>query len=45
MNQLVRDLRVESLILSPLTPTVGAEVSGIDPAAPLDVAVTGDRPR
>ncbi|MDQ0464172.1 taurine dioxygenase [Caulobacter ginsengisoli] len=36
MNQLVRNLTVDSLTLSPLTPTIGAEVSGIDLAQPLD---------
>jgi taurine dioxygenase len=36
MNQLVRNLTLDSLTLSPLTPTIGAEVSGIDLAQPLD---------
>lgn len=35
MNQLVRNLTLDSLTLSPLTPTIGAEVSGIDLAQPL----------
>ena len=35
MNQLVRTLEVEGLNLAPLTPTIGAEVSGIDLAKPL----------
>ena len=30
MNQLVRSLQLEGLSLTPLTPTIGAEVSGID---------------
>lgn len=36
MNQLVRNLTLDSLTLSPLTPTIGAEVSGIDLSRPLD---------
>lgn len=36
MNQLVRNLTLDSLTLSPLTPTIGAEVSGIDLSQPLD---------
>jgi taurine dioxygenase len=35
MNQLVRTLELEGLSLAPLTPTIGAEVSGIDLARPL----------
>jgi taurine dioxygenase len=41
MNQLVRTLQVEGLSLAPLTPTIGAEVSGVDltrPLAPADKA-------
>jgi taurine dioxygenase len=38
MNQLVRTLEVEGLVLTPLTPTIGAEVSGIDLAEPLSPA-------
>jgi taurine dioxygenase len=38
MNQLVRDLRIDSLTLTPLTPTIGAEVSGVDLSQPLDAA-------
>jgi taurine dioxygenase len=38
MNQLVRTLEVEGLSLAPLTPTIGAEVSGLDLAAPLPPA-------
>jgi taurine dioxygenase len=38
MNQLVRTLQVEDLSLAPLTPTIGAEVSGIDLARPLSSA-------
>jgi taurine dioxygenase len=36
MNQLVRNLRVSTFSLSPLTPTIGAEVADIDLAQPLD---------
>ena len=35
MNQFVRTLDLEGLSLMPLTPTIGAEVSGIDLAHPL----------
>ena len=35
MNQFVRTLDLEGLSLMPLTPTIGAEVSGIDLAQPL----------
>jgi taurine dioxygenase len=38
MNKLVRDLRIEALTLAPLTPTIGAEVSGVDLAEPVDAA-------
>ena len=38
MNQLVRELRVEALTVAPLTPTIGAEVAGVDLAEPLDAA-------
>ena len=38
MNQLVRTLQVEDLVLTPLTPTIGAEVSWIDLAEPLSPA-------
>ncbi|HZC16251.1 MAG TPA: TauD/TfdA family dioxygenase [Caulobacteraceae bacterium] len=41
MNQLVRDLKIDSLTLTPLTPTIGAEVSGIDLSQPLDAAARG----
>ena len=41
MNQLVRNLRLESLTLTPLTPTIGAEVSGVDLSAPIDAAARG----
>ncbi len=56
MNQLVRNLRLESLTLTPLTPTIGAEVSGVDLSEAIDAAywpavrrmervtVIGDRP-
>ena len=36
MNQLVRELRLSSLTLAPLTPTIGAEVSGVDLSRPLE---------
>ena len=36
MNQLVRQLRVSTFSLSPLTPTIGAEVCDIDLTRPLD---------
>jgi taurine dioxygenase len=38
MNELVRTLEVESLSLTPLTPTIGAEVAGIDLSRPLSPA-------
>ena len=38
MNQLARPLDVEGLSVAPLTPTIGAEVSGIDLALPLSSA-------
>jgi len=41
MNQLVRHLRVENLTLTPLTPTIGAEVSGVDLAQPLTPETIG----
>jgi len=41
MNQLVRNLRLESLTLTPLTPTIGAEVSGVDLSEPIDAAARG----
>ena len=36
MNQLVRNLTIAGLEIAPLTPTVGAEVSGVDLSKPLD---------
>lgn len=36
MNQLVRSLVIEDLILMPMTPTIGAEVEGVDLTRPLD---------
>jgi taurine dioxygenase len=36
MNQLVRNLTIAGLELAPLTPTIGAEVTGVDLAKPLD---------
>jgi len=38
LNQLVRSLQLDGLSLAPLTPTIGAEVSGIDLARPLSAA-------
>jgi taurine dioxygenase len=38
MNQLVRNLTIAGLEIAPLTPTVGAEVSGVDLSKPLDAA-------
>jgi taurine dioxygenase len=38
MTQLVRHLTLDSLVLAPLTPTIGAEVSGLDLAGPLSAA-------
>ncbi|MFI4975670.1 MAG: TauD/TfdA dioxygenase family protein [Caulobacterales bacterium] len=36
MNQLVRQLQVERLTLAPLTPSIGAEVAGVDLGEPQD---------
>lgn len=36
MNQLVRSLEIESLTLLPMTPTIGAEVEGVDLSRPLE---------
>ena len=41
MNQLVRNLKVADLEIAPLTPTIGAEIRGIDLAQPLDAATVG----
>jgi len=38
MNKLVRTLQLDGLSLAPMTPTIGAEVSGIDLAEPLSSA-------
>ncbi len=38
MNQLVGNLEVGGLTLTPLTPTIGVEVAGVDLAAPMDGA-------
>ena len=38
MDQLVRNLTIAALELAPLTPTIGAEVSGVDLSQPLDAA-------
>ena len=37
MNQLVRSLEIEDLTILPMTPTIGAEVEGVDLSRPLDV--------
>ena len=36
MNQLVRSLDIEDLTLIPMTPTIGAEVEGVDLSRPLE---------
>jgi taurine dioxygenase len=41
MNERLRELTVETLVLTPLTPTIGVEVAGVDLARPLDGAVLG----
>jgi len=41
VNQLVRNLKVADLELLPLTPTIGAEIRGLDLARPLDAAAIG----
>ena len=41
MNQLVRNLQVANLTISPLTPTIGAEVRGLDLGQPLDATTIG----
>jgi taurine dioxygenase len=38
MNQLVRDLHIDALTLTPLTPTIGAEVAGVDLAEAVDAS-------
>lgn len=38
MNQLVRNLTIAGLEIAPLTPAIGAEVSGVDLSKPLDTA-------
>jgi taurine dioxygenase len=38
MNQLVRSLEIEDLTILPMTPTIGAEVEGIDLSRPLDAS-------
>lgn len=42
MNQLVRHLKLAHLEITPLTPTIGAEIGGIDLARPLDAATVGN---
>jgi taurine dioxygenase len=39
MNQIVRSVQMTDFALAPLTPTIGAEVEGLDLARPLDGAV------
>ena len=41
MNQLVRHLKVADLEILPMTPTIGAEIRGLDLARPLDAATVG----
>ena len=41
MNQLVRNLKVADLEILPMTPSIGAEVRGLDLAQPLDAAAIG----
>ncbi len=41
MNQLVRNLKLADLEILPLTPTIGAEIRGIDLARPLDAGAVG----
>jgi len=41
VNQLVRNLKVADLEIAPLTPTIGAEIGGLDLARPLDAATVG----
>ena len=41
MNQLVRNLKVADLEIAPLTPSIGAEIRGVDLARPLDAATVG----
>jgi taurine dioxygenase len=38
MNKLVRSLEIEDLTILPMTPTIGAEVEGIDLSRPLDAS-------
>ena len=35
MNQLVRSLVIEDLTILPMTPTIGAEIEGVDLSQPL----------
>jgi taurine dioxygenase len=41
MNQIVRSVQMTDFALSPLTPSIGAEVEGLDLSKPLDGAVIG----
>ncbi|HEX3918345.1 MAG TPA: TauD/TfdA family dioxygenase [Caulobacteraceae bacterium] len=41
MNQFVRSVQMTDFALTPLTPTIGAEVEGLDLAKPLDSGVIG----
>jgi taurine dioxygenase len=41
VNQLVRNLKLADLEILPLTPTIGAEIRGIDLARPLDAGAVG----
>ena len=41
MNQLVRNLKVAGLEILPMTPSIGAEIRGLDLSQPLDAATVG----
>jgi taurine dioxygenase len=41
VNQLVRNLKVAGLEILPMTPTIGAEIRGLDLTLPLDAATVG----
>ena len=41
MNQLVRNLKVANLEILPMTPSIGAEIQGLDLAQPVDAATVG----
>jgi len=41
VNQLVRNLKVANLEILPMTPSIGAEIQGLDLAQPVDAATVG----